>query len=83
MVYDVDGKFIQKEVEIKVSELPKNMTDEVTRTMGGKKISEASKIISADNSVSYEVEVGEEDFIFDGNGRLMGQEEENEEDAED
>lgn len=82
VVYDAEGRFVEKEVEIKVSEVPKIIADQVA-AMGGKKISEASRITGADNRISYEVEVGEEDLIFAEDGLLIGQERESGEDDED
>jgi hypothetical protein len=52
----------------------------VKRALGGKKISEASKILDATGNLSYEAEVENIDYIFDANGSLIKQEQDKEKD---
>jgi hypothetical protein len=74
-VYDASGKLLQTEVEIKTSELPKAVSDYVTKNLAGKKISEAAKITESNGTVTYEAEVGKADYIFDANGNFVKKEE--------
>ncbi|MBA3664053.1 MAG: PepSY-like domain-containing protein [Bacteroidetes bacterium] len=78
--YDANGTLLETEIEIKTSELPKAVTDYVTKNLAGKKIKEASKITDAAGKISYEAEVGETDYIFDSNGTLLKKETDKEKD---
>ncbi len=69
-----NGQLIATEVEIKVNDLPKAVSNYCSSNMPGKKIKEASKITSADGSVSYEAEVDEADYIFDSSGAFVKKE---------
>lgn len=77
--FDANGKLLETENEIKVAELPKAISDYVTKNYAGYKISEASKIVEADSKkVSYEAEIqkGKEemDLIFDADGHFLSKE---------
>ncbi len=76
--FAADGKLMETEVEIKVSELPKSVSDYVTKNYPDHKLSEASKITDAEGKISYEAEVkkGKEemDLIFDSNGAFVKKE---------
>lgn len=63
-----NGQILETESEIKVAELPKGVAEYCTKNMPGKKIKEATKITDANGNVTYEAEVGEDDYIFDSNG---------------
>ena len=63
-----NGQILETESEIKVAELPKAVTEYCTKNMPGKKIKEAAKITDATGKVTYEAEVGKNDYIFDSNG---------------
>lgn len=72
--FDANGNFLQSEVEIKIADLPKGVSEYVAKNLAGKKIKEASKITEADGKVMYEAEVGEADYIFDSNGSFLKKE---------
>ncbi len=76
--FSTDGKLLETETEMKVSELPKTVTDYITKNYGDYKTSEAAKIVDAAGKVSYEAEVkkGKEemDLIFDANGAFVKKE---------
>jgi hypothetical protein len=74
IVYDPTGIIIEKEVEIKVKELPSAVGDYIANNYKDKKIKEATKISSASGSVSYEAEIKDKDLIFDENGRFIKEE---------
>ena len=74
-VYDPSGKLVQTEVEIKASELPKGVSEYVTKNLAGKKIDEAAKITEANGTITYEAEIGKADYIFDANGNFIKKEE--------
>lgn len=76
IVYDSNGNWIEKEVEIKPSELPKNALDYFERNLPGKKIKEACIIESADGKIIYEAEVGDTEYQFQSEGKLLKQEKE-------
>ena len=72
--YDGSGNLVKKEVEIKVSELPKAITDYINTKMKGKKAEEASKMTYADGKINFEVEVDDVDYIFDDKGNFIEKE---------
>jgi hypothetical protein len=73
--FSADGKLNETEQEIKVSALPKTVTDYVTKNYAGHKISEAAKITDADGKMMYEAEVkkGKEemDLLFNADGTFI------------
>jgi hypothetical protein len=69
--FDANGTMLSTETEIKVTELPQNITDYFTKNKPGKKIKEASKIILTTGDLNYEAEVEGMDYIFDTNGNLL------------
>lgn len=82
-IYDASGTLIATETEINPSELPKEISDAVKTKMPGKKIKEASKIIDAGGTLSYEAEIDNVDYIFDPTGTLLREEKENDTDDDD
>lgn len=81
--FDANGVFLQSEVEIKVAELPKGVSDYLAKNLAGKKVKEASKITDAKGTVMYEAEVDEVDYIFDSNGSFLKTKSENEKQDDD
>jgi hypothetical protein len=77
------GNVIETEMEIDVKDLPKAVSDYVTKNMPGKKIKEASKITTADGTNNYEAEVDGTDYIFDGDGKFLKKETDTEKDDDD
>lgn len=73
--FNADGKLQETEQEIKVSELPKAVTDYVAKNYAGHKIAEAAKITDATGKLTYEAEVkkGKEemDLLFDDKGTFL------------
>lgn len=74
VLIDPSGNILETEVEIKVSELPKGVTDYLSKNLTGQKTKEASKITDAKGTVTYEAEVGKTDYIFDSNGNFIKKE---------
>ncbi|HXC04997.1 MAG TPA: PepSY-like domain-containing protein [Bacteroidia bacterium] len=66
-----DGNLLETETEIKVSELPKSVTDYIAKNKPGKKIKEASKIVDTKGVMTYEAEIEHTDLIFDKNGNFL------------
>ncbi|MEO6040197.1 MAG: PepSY-like domain-containing protein [Saprospiraceae bacterium] len=67
--FSADGKWLETETEIKISELPAPVRTALT----GKKIKEAARILRADGSTVYEAEVRGKDWLFDAQGKSMQQ----------
>ncbi|MFM9986078.1 MAG: PepSY-like domain-containing protein [Flavobacteriales bacterium] len=82
VLYTAEGTLVQTETEIAVASLPQSIQDYVTKNLKGQKIKEASKIVAANGTISYEAEVGGKDYIFDSNGNLLSTEEEDEKDED-
>ena len=70
-LFDAKGTFVQKEVEIQVSELPAAASNYVSSNLSGQKITEASKISDANGTVTYEAEVEKGDYLFDQSGNFL------------
>lgn len=73
--YSADGKLMETETEIKVSDLPASVSDYIAKNYPGKKIKEAAKIVDDKGSLSYEAEIkkGKEDLdlLFDQSGNFL------------
>ncbi|MBK9983560.1 MAG: PepSY-like domain-containing protein [Saprospiraceae bacterium] len=74
VIISPDGNVVETETSVDAAMLPQPVNDYVASQLGGKKISSAEKIVSATGMVSYEVEVGETDYLFDSNGQFTGKE---------
>ena len=75
-LFSPTGFWIQTETTIALYQMPNVVLEAVNKMMAGKKINEAAKIIDAKNIVTYEVEVKNEDYIFDANGKFLRKEKE-------
>lgn len=75
VVFDESGKFIESEIEIKMSELPKGVVEYVQKTYS-QKVKEAAKITAANGTVTYEAEIKGMDLHFDKDGKFLKEEKE-------
>jgi len=66
-----DGKWIETEVEIPMSEMPKAAAEYIAKNYDGKRVRETAKITTADGKVKYEAEIRKQDLLFDENGNLL------------
>jgi hypothetical protein len=71
LLIDAKGNILETETEIEASALPKAVYEYVTKKLGGKKIKEASKIIDAKGTTTYEAEIEKADYVFDANGSFV------------
>lgn len=69
-VFSPDGKWLETEAEIAIDDLP----TPVRSAVQGKKIKEVARILRADGSTVYEVEVGKKDLMYDAEGQLLSEE---------
>lgn len=74
VLIDASGILIETETAIPVTSLPQAITGYVTKNLPGKKINEAAKIVNATGLVTYEAEVGGDDYIFDADGNFLRKE---------
>ncbi len=78
-VYDKSGHRKSLEVAVQLNTLPKTATDYLAKKYSAYKITEAAKITTDKNEVTYEAEVGKDgkswDVIFDATGKFLKQEE--------
>lgn len=77
VTYEPDGIFIRLEKLLPPEALPKAINDYVATNLPGKKYKFASQITDAAGGVTYEVEIKQVDYIFDGNGNFLKKENEN------
>ena len=73
-LYSATGSLLETETKIEASELPRTISDYVTKKLAGKKISGASKITDAKGVLTYEAEVEEADYVFDDKGNFIKKE---------
>lgn len=71
VVYDASGKWIEKEVKMKIEDLPKAVVDYVGENYKGQKIKEASQITKSDGSIFYEAELKGFELLFDADGKFV------------
>ena len=74
-VFSADGIYKELEQDIKITELPKTVTEYCSKNFSGYKISETAKITDANGKIMYEAEMtkGKEhlDAIFDSKGSFI------------
>lgn len=63
--FDASGQLIETEVEISTAELPQSIKDWLNTKTGGKKIKEAERVKDNTGKLTYEVEVGDTEYVFD------------------
>lgn len=71
VIYNSSATTIEREMEMKVAELPKNIRDYVSKNFKGSKIKEAAKITKSSGEVQYEAEVNGKDVLFTPQGKLI------------
>jgi hypothetical protein len=71
VLFDAQGSIIEKEIEIKISQLPNGVLDYVKTNYKGQSVIEAAKITDAKGKVTYEAEIKGMDILFDSNGKFI------------
>lgn len=66
-----DGKIVETEVAIKVSQLPKNALQYLNENYKNQKVKEAAKIVTEKGDLIYEAEIKGKDLLFDEEGSLI------------
>ncbi len=79
VVFDKEGKILETEVSILISQLPKAIEPYIQKNYKKYKISEAAKITDSKGTVTFEAEIksGEKkkDLMFDSNGDIINKKE--------
>lgn len=70
-VIDATGLLIETETDIKITELPKTVTDYLTVHYKGAKVKEAAIIKKANGEINYEAEVNGKDVLFNSKGKFI------------
>ena len=83
VIFEANGTYVQTEVEIPVTSLPTAINEYVKTNLAGKKIDEATKISNANGTISYEVEIGDSDYLFDIDGKFISKENDDKETDDD
>jgi|GEM_PF-4885434 len=76
VLFTPEGEVISSETEVNSNSLPEAMTAYIAEHLKGKKIEKAEMIVTATGSITYEIEIGDQDYIFDGAGKFLKIEEE-------
>ena len=71
VLYNAFGSLLETEIELKTSELPKEVSEYVTKNMAGKNVKEASKITNAKGDVTYKAQIEGSNYIFDRWGKFQ------------
>jgi ribosomal protein S6E (S10) len=83
VVFDEKGTLLEKETEIKESELPQAVKSAIAKDFNGYKLEEIDKAV-AKGVTKYEIEVGKDkksfELTYDGNGKLLSKKEKKEKD---
>jgi len=74
LLIDPNGHILQTETEINISELPSAANEYISKNAIGKKVEEVSKIFDAKGAITYEAEVGDENYFFDVTGNFIKKE---------
>ena len=69
--FDANGKWMETETDIKISELPAAVTDYVKANYKSATIKEAAIISNPSSSKIYEAEVKGKDLLFDETGKFI------------
>lgn len=68
MVYDASGKLLETEVEIAMTDLPQAVKDAVANDFPNARVKETAKITDAAGKIVYEVEIKNQDYLFNADG---------------
>lgn len=71
ITFSPDGTPVDLESAIPISSLPPAITDYTAQQLAGKRIKGATMITHADGTVSYEIDVENTDYLFDGTGQFI------------
>jgi adenine C2-methylase RlmN of 23S rRNA A2503 and tRNA A37 len=71
VVFDSNGKLIEKEEDIEITELPANAREYLSKNFPKSKIREVEKNTNAQGIITYEVEIKGKELIFDENGNFI------------
>lgn len=81
LVFDLEGNHLYTETEISIEELPTAVSESINTNYAGYSVEEAEKLDWADDTVQYEVELKKDntelEVIFDANGIVLCEEEDN------
>ncbi|MFV8271297.1 PepSY-like domain-containing protein [Flavobacterium sp. GT2N3] len=71
MLLNSEGKIVETEVEIQVSQLPKEVVNYLNVHFKNEKIKEVAKITNSKGKITYEIEIKGNDVLFDENGNYI------------
>lgn len=80
VVMNAQGTLVHEEEEMEIADLPAKITDYVKNELGGKAITEASRITLNTGDMNFEIEVGKTDYIFNADGQFLSKEEDKKDD---
>jgi hypothetical protein len=74
ILFNANGKIIETEIAITVSQLPKKALQYLNDNYKNQKVKEAAKIVTEKGTVIYEAEIKGKDLFFDENGNFINKE---------
>ena len=81
--WSMDGRLLYTETVVASAKLPGKIKKYLTQHTITAGISEASRIVDMTGKVTYEVEAGNIEYLFDANGQWLSQEKDEEDEDED
>jgi hypothetical protein len=73
VTYDIMGKLISNEVEISRNDLPQNIKDYANSHYAGKRLREATKVVTANGVESYQIDIAGMEVSFDSKGNFLNE----------
>lgn len=71
LIFDQGGTFLESEKRIGFQEIPHSIQQYVASSMPGKKISQASRIVTGTGDMSYEMIIDGKEYYFDPQGKPL------------
>ena len=71
IIYDAAGTEIKSETSVNSNSLPEGVLQYVKDNLAGKTIDQAYMVVTAQGSITYEIEVEGKDYVFGGDGKFQ------------
>ncbi len=75
ILYDAAGTEIKSETSVNSNSLPEGVLQYAKENLAGKTIEQAQMVVTAEGSITYEIEVEGKDYVFSGDGKFLKMEE--------
>ncbi len=83
VIIDASGNLVGSSAEVGPNDLPKAIIEYAGKNFPGKKLKEMTKMTDSKGIVTYEIQIHNDEMIFDANGNFVKKEEEKDDDDKD